>query len=156
MVEEPLMAQITEDPSQSLARVREQVSQLMDAARAVMRQAESLASTIDDLAPGQAHSQRLPERAKVRIIGQVPDAPEVTGRTGVALAGGPSEAGWTYTVLVDGLEETYVRPVSVLHYLGETVPADQLYGGESLRVSVNKSGAGTIVKRRSFKRAARK
>ena len=142
-----------DDHPHTLADLRARASQFIEVARSMMRQAEELTAAIERLGAERSVPDPLPERARVKIIGEVADATEVMGRTGVALAGGPTDMGWTYTVLVDGVDEAYILPRSVLQYLGDTIPVDHLYGGESLRVRVGEDGAGTIIERRSKKRS---
>jgi hypothetical protein len=116
------------------------VKQMIDDLR---RQVDLLARVVDDKADGH-----IPECGRVRIIAKVPGAEELQGKTGVALAGGPDAAGnWTYTVLVDSLNETYVLPESALSFLGWTVPQDQMYATRPIRVRVDNHGRGSIVRR---------
>jgi hypothetical protein len=100
---------------------------------------------------------RLPEMAKVKIIRVVAGARELKGKTGIALAGQANDAGeWTYVVLIEGIGETHILPGSALEYHGEAIPHGQVYNGKSIRVRVNRHGAGTIVPDRNIGKQSRK
>jgi hypothetical protein len=141
-----------EDQQRSFAEFRTEVLRLAETMKMAMRQLELLRAAFEHLQAERSGFEALPERARVKIVGTLEDAPELTGRTGVALAGGPTDSGWSYTVLVDGMDESYVLPRSALLYLGDAIPMDHLYSGESLRVQVNEDGTGRVVGHRVAKR----
>jgi hypothetical protein len=123
---------------------------------AEMRHILERAEILFDAMQRQEPRSKLPRFAKVRIVGPVADSPEVHGKMGVVLAGAPDASGvWAYTVLVDGLNETYLLPQSALEFTGEIVSKAALYNGRSVRVRVDESGGGSVVRPRSRRKSGK-
>jgi hypothetical protein len=116
--------------------------------RRMRERMDSFAGAIGQPLRTNGDHQAIPEGGRVRIVGNFDDAPEVDGREGVALAGsGDANGDWTYTVLVDELNETYVLPGTSLSFLGWTVPAGRMYGEPAFSVTVDREGNGSVSRR---------
>jgi len=116
--------------------------------RRMRERMDSFAGAIGQPLRSNGDHQAIPEGGRVRIVGNVEDSPEVHRREGVALAGSPDSGGaWSYTVLVDELNETYVLPGSALLFLGWTVPAQRMYGRPAFSVTVDREGNGSVSRR---------
>lgn len=136
--------------------VQAQLAGVANDARHLSNRVERLVKTIAKGLPFLADDEHIPERGRVRITGRVKGDEELKGKNGVALAGGPDAVGeWSYTVLIDTINETYILPESALSFAGWTVPEQALYAGKPIRVRVDKAGRGTVVGHRSKKKAAK-
>jgi hypothetical protein len=127
--------------------MRGELAKLIAESRRLNQRMELLAERFGDSVSSEENAAHIPERGRVRIIESIADAEELAGKEGVALAGGPDAAGnWTYTVLIDTINETYLLPESALQFLGWTV-LEPMYGEPAFAVRVDQRAKGTVVRK---------
>jgi hypothetical protein len=102
-------------------------------------------------ASSRPSSRRRPQRpvdfyavVKVRKLSALPAA--VRDREGIVTGRAQTAAGrWNYSVWIRGLNKSYYLPHSALMPTGVILKRDELYGGQSIRVRVDRNGVGTEV-----------
>jgi hypothetical protein len=88
--------------------------------------------------------QLLDFYAEVKV-GDIPDSPEISGKQGVIIGRAEQDGRWSYAVWVEGVGELYHVTHEKLTPTGRQFRREDFYGGESIRVRVDKNGDGTIV-----------
>lgn len=82
----------------------------------------------------------------VEVIALDPIFSEIAGLEGVVLGMAEDDSGdWYYSVLIDQKDETWNIPGSCLETTGKYRSREDIYGGDSVRVTVNGEGEGKIV-----------
>lgn len=135
----------------TIRRVRKQVEHLNGRLNEMERLVHGLAKPSRSVR--RRREEELPFYAMVTVIGGRGIPKEVTGKKGIVLGRAQERSGeWIYTVLIEPTNETCVLSRPALRFRGKIASRNDIYSGASVRVAVDKLGAGKVVESASRKR----